>query len=330
MRATLRTVPLCLVLLGCGAGAIDGGGAGADDDPLDVDGAQAPTPDTDPAAPDAAPGAADAMPGAPDAAPTPPDAMPAPPDAMPPDAMPEPPEPAPRQNVIFYSGFETDPVQQGFNNYIQQPVPGSVVRSTEVPPRVGGSVIKFYMSIANWMAGGDTHAQVTMIDRAPGIAREGDENWYGVSYFLPSSYVATNEESILQWHHDSSVGSPPCALYTQGGRFVWDYITSINGSDQQIDLGPYSTNRWTDVVIHMKWSSTSAGLTEVYIDGVKKLTLNGPNMFAGLDNIYMLGIYKWVYKISGVNTTTSRTVYADEVRIGNAAATYDDVAPGDY
>ncbi|MEN9569470.1 MAG: hypothetical protein RL172_701 [Bacteroidota bacterium] len=152
------------------------------------------------------------------------------------------------------------------------------------------------------------------------------ERWYGSSYYLPSEFVSDNAPEILTQWHTTVGGNPPLALWTHKGQ--WKIVQF--GTTSTV-IGNYERNKWTDFVFHIKWSAGADGLIEIWKGGVKVFSKTGKNIYSGLTyGAYMkAGIYKWAWK-SGTFTssTTKRVVYIDDVRIGNAAATYNDVAPG--
>jgi len=154
------------------------------------------------------------------------------------------------------------------------------------------------------------------------------ERWYGVSYYLPSDYVYDAAPEIITQWHTTSGGNPPLAVYTQYGQ--WRIVQFGNIATS---LGTYEKGKWTDFVFHVKWNYGTGGLIEVWKNGVKVCTKTGKNIYSGLTyGAYMrTGIYKWPWKSSSYNSsTTKRIMYVDDVRIGNSAATYNDVAPGAY
>ena len=158
---------------------------------------------------------------------------------------------------------------------------------------------------------GESHARLSPLDVEP--IDEGDERWYSNDYYLVAPYT-TDLQFIRQWHHDDSNGSPPIALCTTGGKLNWDYITTQGGNDQFYDLGAYPTNKWFHVTIHLKLSSGSDGLSEVWVDGVKKMSLKGPNKFKGLKNLEMIGIYHWQWKATSYGRDQSTTIYIDNAK----------------
>jgi hypothetical protein len=150
------------------------------------------------------------------------------------------------------------------------------------------------------------------------------ERWYGISYFLPTEFVSDKAPEILmQWHTNGTY--PPLALWTINGQ--WQIVQFGNIAT---NLGAYDKNKWTDFVYHIKWSSGSDGLIELWKNGVKVFTKSGATLKTTDINIYMkAGIYKWPWKTGSYgSTTTKRVVYIDDVRIGSNLATYADVAPG--
>jgi len=159
-----------------------------------------------------------------------------------------------------------------------------------------------------------------------------DERWYGMSYFLDSSYKKDPlPELLTQWQSKRGI-SPPLAIWTLNGNWVitrhYDSIGKVWQRNDKIIA--YDINKWTDWVVHVKWSISGNGLIEAWINGKKIYTYTGANSYAGYPGNYMKnGIYKWPWKTTsptaGIN---KRVVYIDEVRIGNASATYNDVVPG--
>ncbi len=153
------------------------------------------------------------------------------------------------------------------------------------------------------------------------------ERWYAASYFLPSDYVNdAAAECPTQWPTTQTF-YPPLALWTQNGQ--WKLVQFGNAVTV---LSNYDKNKWTDFVFHVKWSSGSTGLLEVWKNGTKILTKTGKNIDAGLTyGVYFkTGIYKWPWNSTAGNTSTTskRVLYIDDVRVGNELANYYDVRPG--
>ena len=155
------------------------------------------------------------------------------------------------------------------------------------------------------------------------------ERWYGISFYLPSDYATDPAAEILTQWQTISGSHPPLALWTINGQWR---IVPFGDLNQGKIIGNYEKSKWTDFVFHVKWSTGTDGLTEVWKDGVKVFSKTGANIYTGLTyGAYMkAGIYKWPWKSTqaAASTTTKRIVYIDDIRVGSALATYSDVAPG--
>ena len=150
-----------------------------------------------------------------------------------------------------------------------------------------------------------------------------------MSIFLPSSYVAEPvEEVVFQWHAinlvdlDSvSMNNAAIAMFTKNGN--WELGMKYGGS---VDLGFYDKDVWTDWVIHVKFSAESDGVFEIWKNGKLMLRRNGRNNYNDLKgNIFKIGIYKYGWAQGYPSTTTFRTLYYDEIKIGNENASYAEV-----
>ena len=88
-----------------------------------------------------------------------------------------------------------------------------------------------------------------------------------------------------------------------------------------IDLGVFEKDKWRAYVMHVKHSSSSDGLIELWRDGVKILNRSGANMYAVTGDYHnpklKLGIYKSDWNGSGTTQTTQRVIYFDDIKMGN-------------
>ena len=192
--------------------------------------------------------------------------------------------------------------------------------------RVGGYSTRYELRKTDGDVAGSKRTETNRSSTSESVVK--CERWYGVSYYLPSSFVSDVAPEILTQWHTRAGGSPPLVVWTQNGQWSIGYL-----NDKRKVLGYYAKDKWTDFVFHVKWSPYSDGFIEAWKDGVKVFTYTGANIYTGLTTgAYMkTGIYKWPWKSGSYGSTTStRVVYIDEVRIGNSLATYADVAPGAY
>jgi hypothetical protein len=89
------------------------------------------------------------------------------------------------------------------------------------------------------------------------------------------------------------------------------------------DLG-----KWTQWVLHIKWSYQEDGFLTLWKDGTVVLDLpNYPNTYNDKYGPYFkFGIYKWAWKHQQNRVgMPPRVIYYDDLYIGNDGASYDDV-----
>ncbi len=133
---------------------------------------------------------------------------------------------------------------------------------------------------------------------------EGQEEWWAVSMLFPSDYVFPPgpEAGILfDFHHNYSSGQSNFEIQTIPGtglRLEGHGGSSVDsGRYDFIVADPYGAsanitkNVWYDWVFHAKWSSTSAGLMEGWLNGKKVMTYNGATLYSGISCYTKLANY---------------------------------------
>lgn len=182
------------------------------------------------------------------------------------------------------------------------------------------------------------------------------EYWYGVRIFLPEDWeFDIHREIILQWHAypDFDMGedwrNPPVSLMIGSGTagIGKNYLVVVKADSKRItpesgawnrytlektyDIGSIVNDlgKWTDWVVNVKWSYENDGFLTMWKNGKVVLQeLHQANTFNDTFGPYFkLGMYKWVWKNKSRNNVISRTLYYDDIRIGNKKAGYNDVAP---
>ncbi|WP_250122666.1 polysaccharide lyase [Chroococcidiopsis sp. CCMEE 29] len=171
------------------------------------------------------------------------------------------------------------------------------------------------------------------------------EHWYGLSLFIPKEYTLEPKsfEIITQFISppDKDLGEkwhrPSLTLSMRKKGFTltnyWDSRQITKGKQfegrQQWNLGAVEKGKWIDFVYHAKWSYKSDGLLEAWKGGKLILRRKGANTFNDKRGpSFKMGIYKPDWKSRPERSiTTQRIIYFDEVRIGDASASYKDVAP---
>ncbi|MGF1481156.1 MAG: PEP-CTERM sorting domain-containing protein [Cyanophyceae cyanobacterium] len=159
------------------------------------------------------------------------------------------------------------------------------------------------------------------------------EYTYRFRTFLPQSFTSDREREIIaQWHSrpdfslgEGRPGAPPLSLHTINGDWMvlrrWDskQITQTNQPEgkQNLNLGEYVTNEWTDWVFQVKWSHTEDGMLKVWKDGKLVVEESGANTYNDLIGTYFkAGIYKpgWKHRPER-SAVDERVVFFDDVNI---------------
>ncbi len=226
-------------------------------------------------------------------------------------------------DLLFEDDFEAGIADEWI---YERPHP-STVQVVDAPGR-SGKAVKFDLR-----RGEGERAEIRL-EREPA----GADRWYGFQTLLPDSWEADRSfEMIAQWHGwpDFDQGetwrTPPLSLIVEGDRIKihnrWDPkpVTQNNdpapeGGTETIWQGNYVKGEWSDWVFRVKWSYQSDGLIQVWRDGEKIVDRRGPNTYNDESGIYFkTGLYKphWKYENSDTSTTTRRTLYVDNVRIGD-------------
>lgn len=151
--------------------------------------------------------------------------------------------------------------------------------------------------------------------------------WYSYAMYAPAAYYKADaeDEIITQWHQGGGL-TPGLCLRVKSDKL---YIRILGTT--WVELGNFDKDQWHAYVMHIKHSSGTDGLIEIWKDGVKILNRTGANMYKVEGEItnpnIKMGIYKSDWNGSGTTATNIRVLYLDDIKIGNENATYADMAP---
>lgn len=249
--------------------------------------------------------------------------------------------PPSRQNLLFQSTFET------VNNWTALTLPVDIgtpwgnqqtccgLNSLDQAPtaRVGARAAMFTERKSDPQISGSLRAEIT----GPDMATFGGVFWYGFSVFLPANFTTTASSMLVyQWHSSDFNNAGAAAQLEIGDDQMWSMVVTSNGSPTNLaftfnDLGPIDRGGWTDWVCRFLWSDTNAGQMQIFKNGTQVYNNNNvitswPGSIYFKTGVYAFG---WAAGQGGANPQPM-TIYIDEVRVGNSAATYFDVAAGAY
>lgn len=222
---------------------------------------------------------------------------------------------AARANVVFDIGFEgSNPFNE--NQVYKQGCCSYSITQSNTIAREGSSSFRAEVKASDASTSSGYRAELMT-----GGYTTTSEVWYGYSTYFQNWNAFSGGEHVVQWHPNNSTGSAELSLQTAANKF--DVVRSINGANSR-QTGTLKTivpNKWYDFVWHIKWSTGSTGLIELWIDGAKYYSYTGKNMSSSIP-YFKFGINRWNMGNS------SRILYYDNLRVGSAKATYNDVAPG--
>jgi hypothetical protein len=150
--------------------------------------------------------------------------------------------------------------------------------------------------------------------------------WYSYAMYAPANGFKydTDDDVITQWHQGGGK-TPALCLRVKTDKL---YIRILG---TWVELGAFDKDQWHAYVMHIKHSSSSDGLIEIWKDGVKIMNRSGANMYAVTGDIHnpniKMGVYKSQWNGTGTSLTNLRVLYLDDIRIGNENATYADMVP---
>jgi hypothetical protein len=154
-----------------------------------------------------------------------------------------------------------------------------------------------------------------------------NNRWYSYVLYLPSADYKTDDadEVISQWHQGGG-STPALCLRTKNDRL---YLRVL--SNTWIDLGKLDKDKWHAYVMHVKHSSGSDGLVDIWRDGTKILHRTGACAYP-VNGTYTLpfwkfGIYKSYWNGTRTSSTTKRVLYFDDIKMGNEMATLSEMLP---
>ena len=121
------------------------------------------------------------------------------------------------------------------------------------------------------------------------------EYWYHWSLYLPRDYpiVYPVKVSLGQFHQK---GSHPVWMFqnSSGGYFVDNQTVGSTLEKREILTDEEMRGRWSDVLVHARWTHEDDGFFRVYVNGETspRYTWSGPTKRRGKRVYFKLGIYR--------------------------------------
>lgn len=191
---------------------------------------------------------------------------------------PPPRAPSPHQSrlggsVLFSGDFNTGDLSQ-WGVVHSQTADRVTVGTSNPSPFEGVYRARFEVRPGDGVEGEGNRAEVTAPQPAGWFA-EGQERWVRQSVYVPSQTLESDWKLITQYSANG-VGSPALAMFLVGGSSP--HFELRHGDSSTTDwVGPkLKFDRWYDIAVHVRYSSSPAtGFIEVYLEGAKQTLTNG-------------------------------------------------------
>ena len=187
---------------------------------------------------------------------------------------------------------------------------------------------------------------------------KGKEYWLGISVFLPKDWNMNygskgSEGPVWQFHsYDFEDPSwrqllPLTVRHTKDGWQIRNNSYPNDPVNKAKGLGslkafsttvPYKLGQWNDFVLNVKFSGAQSandtnGFMKVWVNGQLAVNQTGQNYFGEQTKgpYFKLGLYMPSWRTKFANEwsgPSSRLLYHDELRVGDASSSYADVSPG--
>jgi len=227
--------------------------------------------------------------------------------------------PYPMDVVQGYLGFDLlHP--NGFKSYGCQ----IVSSATGHPVRSGTESIRFEVR------DGDCSSSSTFDDCANDRSRhelfqktsnqsDGDEDWYHFSIYVPDKPLVMGSAVTFLGQFQQSNGVAPLMFEDFDSGYGFRQNDANNNwlyRDTILNNASYR-DQWTDVLLHIKWSSVADGFIDVYINGNLVESLTGANIqIGGQTTNFHFGIYNAFISRCNCSVMPRQIVYFDEIRKG--------------
>jgi hypothetical protein len=192
------------------------------------------------------------------------------------------------------------------------------------PVRVGKYAARTLLRASDPEVNGGQRAEFSHGGKLTQIEMEKDY-WYGLSIFIPAEFVAPTKSNavLFQWHTQQGGPSPVLSIRAQGKEWLINGNASPTEKRRTLAKIPFEKDRWTDWVVHVRWSAEKKGFWTIWKDGVE--VVNERDIVTQYPEA--LGPYAKFGQYHSVGEVPQNVVYFDEYRVAGPEGSYEMVAP---
>lgn len=220
--------------------------------------------------------------------------------------------------VLKVADFETGDISQLGTQKAQS---DSISLVTE-PVRAGKYAAKTLLRASDPEVNSGQRAEFSDGKKTTRVEMEKDY-WYGLSIYVPEEFVAPKESNavLFQWHTQVGGPSPVLAIRVRDGE--WLITTNATEKKRTLAKIPLVKGRWTDWVVHARWSAEKKGFWTVWKDGIE--VVKETNIITQYPEA--LGPYAKFGQYHSVGEVPQNVVYFDEYRVAGPEGSFEVVSP---
>ncbi len=225
-----------------------------------------------------------------------------------------------QSKVLTVADFETGDVSQLGTQKAQS----DSISIVTAPVRAGKHAAKTLLRASDPEVNSGQRAEFSDGKKITRVEMEKDY-WYGLSIFLPEDFSApTKSDAVLfQWHTQVGGPSPVLAIRVKGGEWVITSNASATEKKRKLARIPLVKERWSDWVVHVRWSAEKKGFWTIWKDGVE--VVKETDIITKYPEA--LGPYAKFGQYHSVSEVPQNVVYFDEYRVAGPEGSFEAVSP---
>ncbi len=191
------------------------------------------------------------------------------------------------------------------------------------PVRAGKYAAKTLLRVSDPEVNSGQRAEFSDGKKTTKIEMEKDY-WYGLSIFVPEEFTAPVKSNavLFQWHTQQGGPSPVLSIRVQGN----EWLINGNATEKRRTLArlPLVKGKWTDWVVHARWSAKEDGFWTIWKDGTE--IVNERNIITQYPE--ELGPYAKFGQYHSVDEKAPQNViFFDEYRVAGPDGSFEAVSP---
>ena len=195
-------------------------------------------------------------------------------------------------------------------------VPGAIQLSTNYA-RSGTHSVEITVHEGDIDAAGDDNTRVERAELDSGhFHLRGREAWYGFSLLVPKGFPIVDDRLVIASCKQSDVSRPIVAQRFRNGQHT--VTVESQGHKKSYKLPAIPLGRWIDMVYHLRYSTGTDGLVEIWMNGQRVVNYSGPAADPDAKNAFYhkIGLYRDRLKVP-------MTMYYDNYSMGGSKEAVD-------